>query len=81
MPQVLVPAARWQRWVDNFVTGHGETGLTVDDGTLHGVAEDGSDFVARLPFTTSYDGPAEAGAFAAAAAEPAVFRVADTGRA
>ena len=40
------------------------------DGALRGVAEDGSHFAARLPFATSYAGPAEAGAFAAAAVAP-----------
>ena len=37
---------------------------------LRGEAVDGSTFLARLPFATSYDGPAEAGAFAEAAAAP-----------
>ena len=70
MPLVLVPPARWQRWVDNFTSSHGETGLAVLDGALSGQAGDGSHFTARLPFATSYDGPAEPGAFAAAAAPP-----------
>ena len=37
---------------------------------MRGRAEDGSHFAARLPFDTSYAGPAEAGAFAAAAVAP-----------
>lgn len=57
---VLVPAERVARWMDNFVTRHGETDLLVGDGALRGLAADGSRFEARLPFATAYDGPAEA---------------------
>ena len=55
---VHVPAARIARWVANFAERHGETTLAVRDGALVGVAADGSDFSARLPFATPYDGPA-----------------------
>ncbi len=58
MPLVLVPAARWARWVDNFERSHGPTSYDVAGGALTGTAEDGSTFAARLPFATSYDGPA-----------------------
>ena len=75
MPTVLVPTARWQRWVDNFATGHGGADLVVEGGALRGVAADGSHFAARLPFDTAYDGPAQAGAFAAAAVAPASWGV------
>ncbi|MCF6379455.1 hypothetical protein L2K70_17730 [Nocardioides KLBMP 9356] len=75
MPLVLVPSARWERWVDNFVAGHGGADLAVSDGALRGVAEDGSDFTAHLPFATSYDGPAEPGAFAAAVVAPGTWGV------
>ena len=75
VPQVLVPASRWPRWVENFVAGHGDAELDVVDGSLRGVAEDGSDFTAHLPFATSYDGPAEANAFAAAAVAPDAWGV------
>ena len=75
MPSVLVPAARWERWVANFATGHGGADLTVDDGALRGQAADGSHFTARLPFAAAYDGPAEAGAFAAGAATPGQWGV------
>lgn len=75
MPSVLVPAARWERWVANFAIGHGGAGLTVAGGALRGQAPDGSHFTARLPFATSYDGPAEAGAFAAHAAAPGQWGV------
>ena len=48
MPSVLVPVARWERWVANFATGHGGADLTVADGALRGQAVDGSHFAARL---------------------------------
>ena len=70
MPVVLVPTARWPRWVDNFTASHGATELIVAEGRLVGTADDGSRFAARLPFDTTYAGPAEAGALATAAAEP-----------
>lgn len=70
MPEVLVPSARWERWVANFTTGHGGADLTVADGRLRGDAVDGSHFEARLPFATAYDGPAEPAAFAAVAVAP-----------
>lgn len=70
MPLVLVPAARWERWVDNFVASHGPAPLVVTAGALRGEAGDGSHFAARLPFEATYAGPAEAGVFAAAAAVP-----------
>lgn len=56
--------------MDNFAARHGGATLAVVDGGLRGEAADGSDFTARLPFATSYAGPPEAGAFAAAAAAP-----------
>lgn len=70
MPEVLVPSARWERWVENFSTGHGGADLSVTDGTLRGAAVDGSHFVARLPFTGAYVGPPAAAAFAAAVVPP-----------
>ena len=75
MPVVLVPPARWQRWVQNFTKGHGETALVVDDGALRGEAPDGSCFEARLPFDLAYDGPAGAAAFSAAAVPPGEWGV------
>lgn len=75
MPVVLVPPARWERWVANFVASHGEAPLVVSDGALRAEAADGSHFVARLPFAASYDGPAEPGAFASAAVPPAQWGV------
>ena len=75
MPLVLVPPRRWGRWVDNFTASHGTTGLSVTDGALAGRGEDGSHFEARLPFATSYAGPAEAAAFAAAAVPPDTWGV------
>ena len=75
MPVVLLPAARLERWVDNFVSRHGTTDLVVRDGALVGVADDGSDFTARLPFETGYDGPPEAGALVADVRVPEVWGV------
>lgn len=75
MPHVLVPAARWPRWVDNFTTGHGDTDLQVRDGDLSGRAADGSHFTAHLPFATTYAGPADAAAFAEAAVPPGEWGV------
>ena len=67
---VLVPAERVERWVTNFVERHGATALAVADGALSGVAADGSDFTARLPFAATYDGPPDAAAFTAAVVAP-----------
>ncbi|MCW2814059.1 MAG: hypothetical protein JWN84_1514 [Nocardioides sp.] len=67
---VLVPVARWSRWVDNFERSHGPTSYDVTDGALQGAAEDGSTFVARLPFAASYAGPATADGLAAAVTVP-----------
>jgi hypothetical protein len=73
VPAVVVPAARVERWIDNFTERHGETGLRVVAGSLAGEAADGSTFVAHLPFATSYDGHAEAAAFTATVTSPAVW--------
>ena len=70
MPNVAVPVARIQRWVDNFAARHGETRLAVDSGALTGAAADGSSFIAALPFEKTYAGPAEVEAFVAASAAP-----------
>jgi len=68
--EVLVVPARTGRWVENFVTRHGETELGVAAGHLTGRAADGSTFAARLPFAASYDGPADPAAFAASCTPP-----------
>lgn len=75
MPPVLVPAARFERWVLNFQGRHGTTGLTVAGGALAGAAADGSTFTARLPLAQQYDALPDAGAFAGAAALPADWGV------
>jgi hypothetical protein len=75
VPAVLVPVTRWQRWVDNFADRHGAATFSVADGGLRGDADDGSHFVAHLPFATAYAGPPEARAFAAAAVPPASWGV------
>lgn len=63
------------RWVANFAERHGGAELAVDDGVLRGVADDGSDFTARLPFEMPYDGPAAAEGFAEAVAPPPIWGV------
>jgi len=70
MTTVVVPAGRVVRWVENFSRRHGAAVLSVGDGALHGIAEDGSTFVARLPFEREYAGAADPAAFAEAAAPP-----------
>lgn len=62
MPVVLVPSVRWERWVANFERGHGPTAYAVSDGALAATAEDGSTFVASLPFARDYTGAADVGA-------------------
>lgn len=59
--ELFLPAARVQRWLENFATRHGTVGLAVADGCLAGVAEDGSTFRAAPPFarTLSDADPAE----------------------
>ena len=73
--EVLVPAARLDRWVLNFQGRHGVTGLSVTGGRLAGAAADGSSFRARLPFDEEYDGLPDAPSFAAAAQAPADWAV------
>jgi hypothetical protein len=63
MTQVLVPPARFGRWVQNFTERHDGCALSVGSGALAGRAGDGSTFVAHPPFALSYDGPAEAVGF------------------
>jgi VLRF1 release factor-like protein len=72
---VTVPAARFERWVENFSERHGETSLLVEDGALAGTASDGSSFRARLPFAASYDGPAEVGGLVEAVRPPSRWGV------
>ncbi|WP_445255695.1 acVLRF1 family peptidyl-tRNA hydrolase [Nocardioides aurantiacus] len=68
--EVLVPPARLPRWTANFTGRHGATGLAVVDGALTGTAEDGSDFVARLPFDAAYAGPADPASLVEACGPP-----------
>ena len=72
---VLVPASRMERWVENFGARHGTASLSVDLGALSGVATDGSTFTARPPFDRSYDGPASAEAFVHACTPPELWGV------
>jgi hypothetical protein len=73
MTAVLVPGARFARWVDNFSARHGPTTLSVVDGALAGAAGDGSTFTARLPFDAAYSGAADGHAFAAACDAPSIW--------
>lgn len=73
--RVLVPPARFERWVSNFETGHGGAALSVLDGALHGAAGDGSTFAAVLPFATPYDAMPEVAAFLAAVETPGEWGV------
>ncbi len=70
MARLLVPPARVPRWVENFGARHGATSLTVVGGALRGDAEDGSWFLAHVPFEQSYDDVAEVSAFLAASTPP-----------
>jgi hypothetical protein len=67
---VLVPPARFERWVANFETRHGETTYDVDPPALWGRAADDSWFEARPPLGASYAGDAEVADFVAACAPP-----------
>jgi hypothetical protein len=67
---VLVPAARWERWVANFAERHGGADLSIREGRLEGVAPDGSSFSAALPFDAPYGGPPEPASMAAAVVAP-----------
>ena len=73
MPVVLVPAARWPRWVANFGERHGGATLLAADGGVSGQADDGSRFTARLPFGLAHAG--EPDGFADAAEAPADWGV------
>lgn len=75
MVDVLVPPARWARWVANFAERHGGALVEVDGGALRGRAADGSHFVARLPFDRTYAGEPDVEAYAAAAVPPEVWGV------
>lgn len=70
MPEVLVPAARWPRWLENFESSHGAMTLETRDGALRGEAVDGSWFRAQLPFSVGYDGPPEPTALGELSAPP-----------
>ena len=67
---VLVPAARVPRWVANFGVRHGRTELSVIDGVLRAVGEDGERADLALPFDRKYEGAADPAGFAAAMSPP-----------
>ncbi|GAA4125898.1 acVLRF1 family peptidyl-tRNA hydrolase [Nocardioides fonticola] len=70
MPVVLVPPARFERWVENFAARHGAVDLAVAGGALLGSAPDGSTFAARLPFDRPYQGAATPAALVEQIAAP-----------
>ena len=72
---MLVPPARFERWVENVVGRHGRVELSIEAGELVGAAADGSTFRARLPFDESYVGAPTPTAFAASVEAPAVWGV------
>lgn len=55
MRVVLVPPARWGRWLENFAERHGETATHEVDGALVGTAADGSVFEARRSLDRPWD--------------------------
>jgi hypothetical protein len=67
---VLVPASRLGRWLENFEGRHGATELSIFRASLVGTAMDKSSFLASLPFSLGYAGPATADAFAQACVPP-----------
>ena len=67
---VLVPRERLVRWFENFEERHGQTHFSVSSGALHAAAADGTTAVARLPFDSTYEGPADPLALQAAVTMP-----------
>ncbi len=67
---VLVPPGRLGRWVQNFIDRHDGCDLSVDAGSLTGLARDGSSFTARPPFSVVYDGTADVASFTQDCAPP-----------
>lgn len=73
--RVLVPAARWERWVAGFERRNGPVALSAEGGELRGSTPRGAWFRARLPFGGSLRGAPDAAAFAAAAEPPEAWGV------
>lgn len=73
--RVDVARERLARWIDNVEDRHGAVTLSLRDGMLHGLAEDGTWFDAALPFGASYDGAPEVARFATEAEPPADWGV------
>jgi hypothetical protein len=73
--EVLVPASRFARWVENFGSRHGDAALAVEAGGLSAAAGDGSTFVARLPFDATYEGPPDVGSFVESCQPPEAWGV------
>lgn len=72
---MLVPGSRFSRWAANFEDRHGATSLSVVDGSLRGLADDGSTFTAVLPFAAPYGGEADVAAFLADVTAPGEWGV------
>ena len=72
---VLVPSARFERWVENFTSRHGGCTFSVVSGAMTGLAEDGSTFTAHPPFARAYDGLPEIAAFGEMCRPPADWGV------
>lgn len=70
-----MPVARIGRWVENFATRHDGCALSVESGSLTGLAPDGSSFAARTPFAQTYAGPADPAVFAEACDPPETWGV------
>ncbi len=75
MTDVLLPAGRVERWLENFTRSHGATPFRVEQGALVGASADGSTFELRLPFGASYDARPDPEEFCAAVSLPAEWGV------
>jgi hypothetical protein len=75
VPEVSLPASRMERWVENFGARHGGVALSLGQEGLAGLADDGSTFVARLPFSRIFDGPASVSSFVLACVPPPLWGV------
>ncbi|MGI9155796.1 MAG: acVLRF1 family peptidyl-tRNA hydrolase [Marmoricola sp.] len=75
MGEIMVPAARLPRWLENFAGSHGNFTLTTSEGALRGDALDGSWFRARLPFDRGYAGPPDLDGFLSGVLPPDAWGV------
>jgi hypothetical protein len=68
--RVLVPAARLERWFENFAGRHGAPSFDVRQGRLVATAPDGAVAEAALPFAREYGGRPDVASFREAAGHP-----------